>query len=173
MKNLTLILISISLLLIIGCNTNSEKQIAIESIQQLEQIVYSDSLKPIDKNFASNLVLEYKKFYKNYPKDTACANYLFKAGEIAMNLGMSTQALGFFSSLQQNFTNSPNYSYSIFLQGFVYDNLLQNPQKAKIFYSLFLEKFPNHELADDAQALITNLGKSNEEIIKAFEEQNK
>ena len=38
--------------------------------------------------------------------------------------------------------------------------------------SAFIDKYPDHELADDAATSIKNLGKPIEEIIKEFEKEN-
>ncbi len=51
-----------------------------------------------------------------------------------------------------------------FLAGYVYSEYLKNYDKAREFYQLVVEKFPNCELADDAQFMLDNMGKPPEEI---------
>ena len=48
--------------------------------------------------------------------------------------------------------------------GFIYANSLENLEEAKKYYSLFIEKYPNHDLADDAQYELNNLGKDINEL---------
>ena len=72
-------------------------------------------------------------------------------------------------------TEYPDYekaSECLFMKGFIYDNNLQDYEMAKKIYLEFLEKYPDDEFADDAQASIDNLGKSLEEIIQEFEMKN-
>ena len=61
----------------------------------------------------------------------------------------------------------------LFLQGFVYESQLHNIIRAKEAYTEFIRKYPRHQLAKDAQFSIENLGKSDEELIKMFEEKNR
>ena len=44
-------------------------------------------------------------------------------------------------------------------------------EKARGLYEEFVKNHPTDEFADDTQFLLANLGKSDEEIIKQFEEQ--
>jgi len=48
----------------------------------------------------------------------------------------------------------------------------KNNGKAKELYELFLEKYPEHDFADDAQFSLQYLGKSPEELMMEFEAQN-
>ncbi len=59
----------------------------------------------------------------------------------------------------------------MFLKGYVYENDLRDLETAKKIYEEFLVKYPDDEFADDAEISIKNLGKSPEELIKEFEEQ--
>lgn len=44
---------------------------------------------------------------------------------------------------------------------------------AKSIYNEFLKKYPTHDLADDVQFLIDNLGKSDQEILEMIESKKK
>ncbi len=57
----------------------------------------------------------------------------------------------------------------MFLLGFSYENDLKQNDKAREVYELFLKNYKSHELADDVQFSLNNLGKSPEDIIKQFE----
>ena len=52
------------------------------------------------------------------------------------------------------------------MAGFILANDLKDFENAKQTYNLYLEKFPNGQLADDARVELENLGKSPEEILK-------
>ena len=56
-----------------------------------------------------------------------------------------------------------------FLKAFIYDNNLKDIKKARTAYSDFIQKYPKHELTDDAMISMDNLGKTPEQIVKEFE----
>ena len=57
-----------------------------------------------------------------------------------------------------------------FLKGFVYENNIKDIKQARIAYTEFITKFPNHDLRDDAEISMKNLGKTPEQIVREFEE---
>jgi hypothetical protein len=57
--------------------------------------------------------------------------------------------------------------------GYIHENYFQELGKAKAIYEQFLQRYPDHDFADDAQISIENLGKSPEELIRIFEEKNR
>ena len=59
---------------------------------------------------------------------------------------------------------------ALFLAAFCEETLNGDAQQAKFFYEEFLKKYPAHGLAKDAQFSIQNLGKTDEELIKMFEQ---
>ena len=50
-------------------------------------------------------------------------------------------------------------SKALFMIGFVNANYLKNYDKAQQYYTDFLQKYPNHDLSDDAKYELENLGK--------------
>ncbi len=83
------------------------------------------------------------------------------------------------SEAEQNFQKIldqyPNGIYSskaLFMVGFINANYLGNYEKAKEYYTKFLKKYPNHDLADDARYEIENLGKNVDELPFLQEEQD-
>jgi len=156
-------------ILAVSCNNKTQKNIDIENITKLEDSFYSDSLKKIDKQLALKLMQSYSLFSDNYKEDENSPEYLFKAGEIAMNLNMSKRAIGYFNKVSNQFPDYEKASTCIFLQAFIFENQIKDIEKARKLYEFFIEKYPNHILVKDAKASLKNLGKSLEEIIKEFE----
>jgi outer membrane protein assembly factor BamD (BamD/ComL family) len=157
----------LSLAMFTSCNRRGHR---IENIKKLEASYYNKTNFTIDNKMANDLVNLYIAFAENYPKDTLSPEFFFQASRIAMNINQPQQAI---SCLEKVCTNYPNFNktpQSLFIQGFIYDDKLKNFQKAKEIYTLFIEKYPTHELVKDAKASIENLGKSPEELIKSFEE---
>lgn len=172
MKRILIITI-LGIFIFSACNNPSEKELATDKINNLETKIYGDSSINFNPKDVTDLVVAYTNYVRKFPEDTICPVYLFKAGELSMNLNLSSQAISNFSKIQRDYPKSERYPYSIFLTAFVYDTQLKNEEQAKEFYQKFINEFPNHELADDAQASIENLGKSLDEIIKSFEEKAK
>jgi len=172
MKNILLLTI-VSLFVIAACNNPTEQELTAKKITELESKIYSDSTINFNPKDVTDLIVAYTNYVRQFPEDEICPTYLFKAGELAMNMNLSSQAISNFSKIQREYPKSERYPYSIFLQAFVYDTQLKNEEQAREFYQKFINEFPNHELTDDAQASIENLGKSLDEIIKSFEEKNK
>jgi hypothetical protein len=56
----------------------------IHNIEVLEQQI--NTQQTVDYNFAAELVAAYLNFFNNYPKDDMAADYLFKAGDVSMNI---------------------------------------------------------------------------------------
>ncbi|RMG37345.1 MAG: outer membrane protein assembly factor BamD, partial [Methanobacteriota archaeon] len=68
-----------------------------------------------------------------------------------------------FEIIYKKFPNGVFNSKALFMLGYINANHLNNLEKAKKYYTEFLEKYPNHELADDAKYELDNLGKNVEE----------
>ncbi len=71
-----------------------------------------------------------------------------------------------FNQAVQNFKDIVTYypegkraPEALFMLGFINANDLKKYDEAKKYYTEFIKKYPKHELADDAQYEIQNLGK--------------
>jgi TolA-binding protein len=114
----------------------------------------------------------YADFAKQFPEDTASANYLYKAAEISMNLQLGVKAIGYYDDLLSAYPNYSKKAECIFLKAFIYENQLNNLEEAKKYYTQFLDEFPTHQLAKDAEASLKYLGKSAEELVEMFQQIN-
>lgn len=122
-----------------------------------------------DKTKAQYLVDTYGVFTGKFSDDPETANYLFKTAEVLRSLRKFNEAVGVYSKISKNFPDYEKAPHSLFLEGFSYENDLNDLEKAKVRYQDFIKKYPKHELADDVQFSLDNLGKSPEEIIQGFE----
>lgn len=69
-----------------------------------------------------------------------------------------------FAIIYEKFPNGVFTSKALFMMAYINANHLNNLDKARQYYTEFLEKYPNHELADDAKYELDNLGKDIEEL---------
>ncbi len=103
------------------------------------------------------------------PDNPETPTHLFNAGEVAKSLKSFNKSFALFDWLIDKYPTHAKAPTALFLKGFILENELNNDNGAKVFYEEFLKKYPSHDLADDVEFLIGNLGKSNEEILKMIE----
>ena len=73
-------------------------------------------------------------------------------------------AITSYNKVLENFAGSAHEAQAQFMVGYVQANILSNFEQAKATYEMFLEKFPDHELAPSVQFEIENLGKDINDI---------
>jgi TolA-binding protein len=69
------------------------------------------------------------------------------------------EALKNFNLLVSNYPDGNKCAEAYFMLGFINANDIKNLSEAEKYYKAFIEKFPNHDLTDDAQYELENLGK--------------
>ena len=150
-----------------GCAGEEDAE---KKIKQLEIKLYSDKETLFDRNTADQLINSYAEFVAEYPKNEKAAGYLFKAAEVCMSINASKKAIELYARVHEEYSGYSKAPASLFLQAFVYETQLKNNAMAQKFYLEFLSKYPGDKLADDAKFSLENLGKTDEEIIREFEE---
>ena len=73
-------------------------------------------------------------------------------------------ALKDFESIVKYYPDSAGISDAVFMLGFINANDIKDLDEAKKYYELFIEKFPEHELAVSAKYELENLGKDVNEL---------
>ena len=63
-----------------------------------------------------------------------------------------------FKILLDKYPEGETAAKTTFMIGFINANSLKNLEEAKKYYTLFVEKYPDHDLADDAQYELNTLG---------------
>jgi len=169
MNKVRFALILLLAVIIVSCGDNREKKQMRQGITDLETSLFADSLAPVNRLKAQEMIQAYENFVNAYPEDSLSAEYLFKSSEIAMSLQMSGRAVEGFQRILDNYPDFDKYASCIFLQAFIYENQMQQYDTAKQLYQEFLNKYPSHDLAEDAMVSIQNMGKSLEELIKSWE----
>lgn len=166
MKYIALIL---SIIYVSSCSSPREKEL--EHIKSVEQKTFSES-GLVEPAYVDELIDAYESFARNFPNDTLAPDYLFKAGDVAMNTNRSNKAIGLYDKIITDFSTYRKAPEALFLKGYVYENNLGRLDKAKSIYEEFLQKYPENEFADDAEVSLKYLGKSPEELIEIFQQNN-
>jgi len=163
----------ILVLIFIGaCNNPSEKNLKAE-IKNLEDSLFSDASRMINREQAMKLIGKYIEYADTYPDDIETPGTLFKAADMSMNMNMAQKAIQLFDRIMTDFPDYEKAPQCLFLKGYIFENDVHDLDVAKQIYEEFLLKYPDDEFADDAEISIKNLGKSPEELIREFEEMAK
>jgi outer membrane protein assembly factor BamD (BamD/ComL family) len=179
-KSIAYILVFLLIGIAFSCGNNSEQEATnIETpeqklafITELEQKL-KENKETVDLVTANALVNNYIKFENEFPTHEKAPYCLFEAAKLCMGIERPLEAVEYFGKFVTNFSENERVPLALFLQGFIYENNLADMPNAKLKYEEFLEKYPQHEMAKDAQIALQNLGKTPEELIKEFEAKNK
>ncbi len=166
----------LALVLLWSCNESSnENAMKLEDrlalIEQLENESFGENGQ-FNKTKALGLVNNYADFATENPEDDRSASFLFKAGDISMGLENAELAISYFDRVIDNYPDYEKIPYCMFLKGFVFENSLKDMGKAEAAYSDFINEYPDHDMTEAAKFSLQNLGKSPEQLIREFEEQN-
>jgi outer membrane protein assembly factor BamD (BamD/ComL family) len=177
MNKILTITVLLSAIFFVSCN-NSEKKtqeetiVTLEDINKLESEVFDGSITSPDQKKTLELGKLYVQYADANPNDSIAPDLLYKAADISMNIGNPKLTIAIFEKIINSYPNYKNIPTVTFLLGYVYENQLHDYDKAKQCYAELLNKYPDSDFADDATISIKNLGKSPEEMIKEFENNN-
>ncbi|HKK80010.1 MAG TPA: tetratricopeptide repeat protein [Phaeodactylibacter sp.] len=136
-----------------------------DRLAKLRQSIFSDSIQRINYRRADAYLSSAELYALLLPNAATSPDVLYQAGEIARAVRNHELALRLYATLYERYPKHENAPKALFMQAFTYDDNLKQFDKAREAYELFLQKYPNDDFADDAQVLLDNLGKKDEEII--------
>jgi len=171
MKNKLLFVAVLFLSFLFSCKPESDR--TADKIKEAEKKLINDSTRMLNRDLAEKQLKSYAEFTDKFPEDSRSEEFLYKAAELASSMGKTAVALDYYHSFYEKYPQSKRAPYALFLQGFIYEEQLKNIDRARELYTSFLAAYPDHELAKSARFSLDNLGKSEEEVIKMFEEKNK
>ncbi len=149
----------------------SEKEKAIQEISSSEEVLFSE-LEP-DKEKATAMIEQYLTFVDSYPEDTICAEYLFKASEIAMNFNQPHNSIRYLTQIETSYPDYSKYPTCIFMKGFIYHYEIQDLEKAREYYQRYIDNYPEHTFVKDAEGALMFMSLNDDELIELFEDMNK
>ena len=158
------------LVTLVSCTSQKERDV-IEIKTNLDLVDQGFNDNKLDTAASRKAETEIKAFVAAYPEDSLSAGYLFKLGMLYQKQRNFKEAIDAFDKV---YTDYPTTGYSrnaVFLQGFLYANELNNLDKAKEKYELYLEKYSgiDPKMTSDVQMELQNLGKSPDEILKEIQ----
>lgn len=166
-KSIILVFVGlISTLIMISCSSQIKKDA--NDIASLEKQLTDEADRPNQAKL-EELMDKYLNFVDKHPQDTAAPQYLYKALSLAIGTNQGEKAMELADRTLNDYPQSDKIAETVFLKAFVYENILSNLGQAQKTYRDFIARFPDHDLADDAEAALTHLGKSPEELVREFE----
>ena len=167
-QNLTLILFVVALLFA-ACDNNPRADIEAQEAA-LKTIMDDDvnsSPDAIRAGFAK-LIEAYEAYLAE--GNSLSADEYFKVAELYESTGDYGQTISMLEKLRTEHPKTDRAADALFKIGFIQHNNLKDLQKAEDTYRKFINSYPDHHFADDAQMEIDNLGVSPEEIIRRAQE---
>ncbi|MFI5135718.1 MAG: tol-pal system YbgF family protein [Chitinophagales bacterium] len=113
-----------------------------------------------------------ENFVKKFPDDTLAPDYLFEEALLQEKQKKYSQVIITLDRIYSTYPQSKQASKSLFLEGFLYANVLNELDKAKEKYQIYLDKYSSVDpkMTNDVQMELQNLGKSPDEILKEIQE---
>jgi outer membrane protein assembly factor BamD (BamD/ComL family) len=169
MNRFTSYVLVLILATLVSCSAEKSQD---KKIKKMEKELFGNIDLPIDQDKVRELADLHSAFADTYPESALAPDHLFSAGNLAMNFLQPGQAIALFDRILKNYPGYERIPQCLFLKGFIYENNLGQLGLAKTIYEEFLDKYPDHELADDVQESIKNLGKSPEELLEEFQQRS-
>lgn len=150
----------------------SEADLATE-IKSLEDSVFTENreaFRPMQDKNARLLTEKYEAFAKTEVEETEAIDALFKAVSVAQYNKSYAKAA---QLLQQIYTKYPESNGAVrarFDEAYLYDDKIQNIDKAKELYEAFIKDYPDSEYKILAEQSLSVLGKSLDDVLKEAKE---
>ena len=133
----------------------------------------------MNKNI-SEAINNYQIVINQFPKTQQAPEALFQIATIYQNKMIENLSdVESFKKAEETFRQVfnlyPDYKEApkaLFLSGFILANDLKNYESATSTYNLFLQKYPDHELASAAREELENMGLSPDQILQKKTQKN-
>ena len=156
-------MIKLSLIILVSCLIACHAK----SPQTLEEIASLEA--KLAEQPSQQILQELLALYQDMATETKGEErlqYLWKAGETARASRDFKTAEKIFMELYEQNKDTDLAPKALFLHAFMCDEDLKDQEKARGLYQNFLASYPDSDFSDDAQFLLDNLGKTDEEMLE-------
>jgi TolA-binding protein len=140
-----------------------------QEIDSLRARIYNDGANRYDSNVANDFIAICEVHGLFLPADPRSPDMLYEAARTAGYIRSFPKAVELYEWVYKHYPDYDKSSQALFMMAFTYDNEMRNVERAKSLYEEFLQKYPNDDFADDAQMLLQNLGKSEDEVLQELQ----
>jgi TolA-binding protein len=152
-----------------GARSNED---LLKNIDSLEQFINKEDFTFENDTAARELVTALITYVDQNKKDEKSPSYLFKAAGLEKNLGNHLEAVSYFNRIWNEYPDYPRAPDALFLEALMYEEDLQDKEKAKERYNKFLELYPESEFAEGAKQILLLIDKSPSERYEYLNEQD-
>lgn len=162
------ILVSIFMVLaIVACKPSKEQLSA--DIKELETKLETSLKTGFDTEVAGELIKTYYTYYKHYQDDEKTNEYIFKAGELAMGVKLSSTAIEYLEYIYNEVPSFDKMDQVLLFLGNIYENQVYDIEMGEKYYKELIDRFPNSKYVAVAKDALSVLGKTPEEILMEIE----
>lgn len=148
--------------LLIGCSSKSDQDYYNEAQLKIKEMKFTEAAK------------EFEMLAEEYPQSEMAPKAVFEIAKLyhaqlipGLNKEESfIKAVKFYKRVYEKFSSTKEAENALFMAGFIQANELNMLDSAKINYELFLDKFPESQMAVSVRLELDNLGLRPEEILK-------
>ncbi len=137
-------------------------------IQQQSKISTDSATQKINQEAALNYMNLSEMYGMLLPAAPLAPENLLEAAKMAEYFKQYERALSLYAFVAQQYKDPNTRGNAMFMRAFTMDDKLSRLDDAKLAYIEFIEEYPEHPLNKDAQFLLNNLGRTEEEIIQSF-----
>lgn len=142
----------------------------VANIARIKQLQTDTSMgRLVNRSAYSQLANAYLQHVIVYPEADSAAQRLYSAGGLFMSVGDARSAVEAWTQAVEDYPKAASSRNALIELAYCYENELKELEAAKRYYTLFLERYPQDELAEDARFSLEHLGKSPEEVLKAIQ----
>lgn len=152
---------------------NNAKSLSEQRLAALRSTTFNEATGVVNAEAVQEFIRLSERYAALLPDDPQTPEVLFQAGEVAGSVHQYEKTLALYKAITDKYPNYAKASQALFMRAFTLDSELKRIEEARPLYEEFLQKYPKDEFADDAQFLLNNLGKSEEEIIRDFQAKQK
>ena len=145
-------------------NADVDLSFYLDEIEATQQMIYSNSNNPNFK-MARRYVQMVEFFALANPSNTNVPDLLYEGGKVAELIKNSVKAVELFEWCNKNYGDSEIAPANLFMLAFTCEDGLKDDAKAATYYKTFMEKYPDHEMYSSAEFLLSNIDKTDEEIL--------
>ena len=138
-----------------------------------DQVLVEPDEYGINRQNALRFVDGCEAYALSLPNSDSTPEFLYKAAEVARSLRTMPKAMALYDWILDKYPNHEKGPTTLFIKGFLLEQEFGQDTEARLVYEKFLEMYPDHEMASSAKFLLSNMGKSDEEILKDIEEKRK
>ena len=173
MKKRILLMAVATLFVMASCHNQNQKTTE-RDVKKAEQALFNED-QTMNETAATEAVATFSKYAEENAEAADAPEVLFKAIDIAINMRQDAQqSIAMVNRLVTDYPSFDKNPVALFMMAtFVYDEQLNDLDKARETYQQIIDNYPDNPFAADAAIAITQLGMTPEELIKMFESNEK